>query len=122
MATLITFDAYTCVYLLLFGLMLLAALCVRGGGHSPTSVDVRGVGSWSARLSRIEERLPQGLTGHDFGRPHLKGLHASVLDVYPRQSEEAIKRAQFSTTGPAEAGGQKTLPSTPRQLTGVRYS
>lgn len=99
MATMISCDASAWFYLLLFGLLFAAAMATRHGGRSPTRVDVRGVGRLPARLYRIEDGPPQGLTGHDSGRMPLKGSYAAVLEVYGRQFEEAIERIRLDTMG-----------------------
>ncbi len=95
MATMIACDAFTCFYLLLVGLLFVAAMCTRRDGRSPACVDVRGIGRLPDRLYRTEDGLSQGLTGHDPDGTSIKGLYNPVLDVYARQFEEAIERIRL---------------------------
>ena len=97
MATLIWCDAFTCLYFLLYGLMFVGVLCTRRGGRSPTRVAMRDVGRLPARFYGIEDGLTQGLTRHNSGRMPIKGLYASVLEVYARRFEEAIERIRLRT-------------------------
>src|SRR5438105_4766355 len=106
MATMIASDPFLCFYLLLFGLVFVAALCTGRGGRSPTRVDVRGVGRLPAWLCRIEGGLPQGLTGHNSGPTPIEGSYASGLEVYARQFEEAIERIRLSTMGSRRREGR----------------
>ena len=106
MATLISCDAFLRCCLLLFGLVLVAALCTRRGGRSPTRVDVRGVCRLPARLRRMEDGFPQGRTGHDSSRTRLQGVDTSSFEVYARQFEEAIERIRLRTTGSRRREGR----------------
>jgi len=97
MATIIASDPFIGFYLLLFGLVLVAALCTGRGGPSPICVDVRGGSRLPARLGRIEEDFLWKLTRHSSGRTPMKGSYASGLEVYARQFDEAIERIRLST-------------------------
>jgi hypothetical protein len=99
MATTIASDPFTCFYLLLFGLVIVAALCTGRGGRSARRVDVRGVSRLPAWLGRIEDDLLWELTGHNSGRTPIQGSYASGLEVYARQFEEAIERIRLGTMG-----------------------
>lgn len=122
MATMIWCDAFTCFYVLLVGLVFVAAMCTRRGARFPTRVDVRGVGHLPARPYRIEDKLSQGSTSHDRAPTPIKGLYASVLEVYARQFEEANRAHPAPCHGLSEARGQITLGSRPRRLAGRSYS
>ena len=106
MVRMISFDAFTCFYSLLVGLLFVATLCTRRHGRSLTCVDVRGVCRLPTRPHRVEDGLPQGLMGRNPGRTRSKGLDASVLEVYARQFEEAIERIRLRTMGPRRREGR----------------
>jgi hypothetical protein len=99
MMRMISFDAFTCFYSLLVGLLFVATLCTRRHGRSLTCVDVRGVGRLPAQLHRIENRVPIRLTGPNSGRTRVRGLDTSGLEVYARQFEEAIESIRLRSMG-----------------------
>jgi hypothetical protein len=115
-------DAFTYFYLLLFGLVFVAALCTRRKGRSPTCVDVRGVGRLPARLDRIENRVSVRLTGPISGRTRVPGLDTSGLDVYAREFEEAIERIRLRSMGFRGWEGSFTWLQGGRQITRMRHS
>jgi hypothetical protein len=99
MAGMLLCDASTCFYLLLVGLLFVAALFTPRNGHSPACVDVRAVGRLPTRLHRLEERVSSRLTGPDFGRARDPGSGAFALEVYARQFGEAIKSIRLGGQG-----------------------
>jgi hypothetical protein len=106
MARMISCDAFTYFYLLLFGLVFVAALCIRRDGRAPTCVDVRGVGRLPARLCRIENGSSVRLTRLNSGRTRVRGLDNSALGAYARQFEEAIESIRLSSMGSRRREGR----------------
>jgi hypothetical protein len=99
MESIISCDAFTYFYLLLFALVFIAALCTRRNGRSPTCAEVRGVGRLSAGLYRIENRVPVRPIGPNSCRTRVRRLDASGLEVYARKFEEAIESIRLRSMG-----------------------
>src|SRR5262245_4604745 len=86
-------DSFTWFSLLSFGLLFVAARCMRGDGRPPTGVIERGVDRLPARPDRIAGRVPGRLTepGPGCGRPCGRGSDIPGLEAYAQQFEEAIE-------------------------------
>jgi hypothetical protein len=82
MATSISSDAFTGLFVLLFGLLLIAALCARGNVRRRTGVAGRGGG-------RLAE------TGLGSGRTRGRESDFPSLEAYGRQFEEAIEKIRL---------------------------
>jgi hypothetical protein len=108
MANSIPCGSLTCVYLLSFGWLFVAALWLRGNGRSPTGVVERGVGSLPGQPDRIANRALGRLTET---QPHCgqRGVQDSDipgLEGYDRQFEAAIEKIRLSYQGSRGLGGR----------------
>jgi hypothetical protein len=102
-------DPFTYFFLLLVGLLLVAALCTDRNRGSPPRVDVRGVGRLPARLSRVESRVPLRLSGLLPGHTRDGGIDTPGLEVYARQFEAAIECIRPRRLGlPCDKGGRES--------------
>src|SRR4051794_26837657 len=97
MAWTIGCDSFTWFTLLSFGLLLVAALCTRGDGRSPTGVIERGVDRLPARPDRIADRVLGRVTetGPGCGRTCSRESDLPGLEAYAQQFEEAIEKIRL---------------------------
>jgi hypothetical protein len=92
---------FTCVCLLYFGSLFVAALWPRGDGRSPAGVVDRGIDRLPGRPDRIANRVLGRLTetGPRCGPTGVRESDIPGLEGYARQFEEAIEQIRLSHQG-----------------------